>query len=390
MHTNPSITAMMEELGICILIPTYNNSKTLERVINGALAYSDALIIINDGSTDETAQILTAYPNISIIHIKDNKGKGNALRLGFETARLAGYNYAITIDSDGQHYPDDIPVFVAALQQSKEDLLLIGSRQMNQVGIPRKSSFGNQFSNFWFWFETGIKLEDTQSGFRLYPLHLIPKKLYTKKFELEIEVIVRTAWRGVPIKNIPIKILYDPQERVSHFRPFKDFTRISILNTLLVLTTLLYIFPRNALRNLKKKSLKQFLKEDILGTDDSNKVKASSIALGVFIGIAPLWGLQSFLAIFLATVFRLNKSLSFACSNISIPPMIPIIIWLSLQVGAIFIPQKTTISSYQHITFDIISDHLLQYLVGSITLATVTALIFGFSSYFLLQVKRIN
>lgn len=388
MHTSPSTTTAMEELGICILIPTYNNAKTLERVLKGTLAYSDAIFVINDGSTDETAQILAAYPTLNCINIAVNTGKGNALRQGFERARQSGYNYAITIDSDGQHFPDDIPTFVEALQASPEVALLIGARQMNQVGIPRKSSFGNKFSNFWFWFETGIKLDDTQSGFRLYPLHHIPQRLYTKKFELEIEVIVRAAWRGVSVKNIPIKILYDPKERVSHFRPFKDFTRISILNTVLVLITLLYIVPRNAVRSFKKKSFRQFLKEDVLGTDDSSLVKASSIALGVFIGIAPLWGLQSFLSIFVATVLRLNKTLSFTFSNISIPPMIPIIIWLSLKVGAIFITQNVNIGSYQDITFTNISNHLLQYLVGSIILATITAFIFGFSAYFLLQINR--
>jgi len=135
-------------------------------------------------------------------------------------------------------------------------MLLIGNRNMGQDGIPKKSSFGNNFSNFWFWFETGIKLDDTQSGYRLYPLKYIPKNYFTKKFEFEIEVIVRTAWKGIPVKNVPIKILYDPNERVSHFRPFKDFTRISILNTILVVITLFYIKPRDFFRSFKKKVLK--------------------------------------------------------------------------------------------------------------------------------------
>src|SRR5690606_1887547 len=143
--------------------------------------------------------------------------------------RQAGYEYAITIDSDGQHFPDDIPVFLEVLEK-ENGTLLIGSRNMMQEGVPKKSSFGNRFSNFWFWFETGIKLEDTQSGYRAYPLHKIPLKYFTRKFEFEIEVIVRAAWKGTRVKNVPVKVLYDMNERVSHFRPFKDFTRISILN----------------------------------------------------------------------------------------------------------------------------------------------------------------
>jgi glycosyltransferase involved in cell wall biosynthesis len=101
-----------------------------------------------------------------VITLPENQGKGNGLKTGFRKAKELGYDYAITIDSDGQHYPDDIPVFVEALLQEKEDVLLIGNRNMSQDGIPKKSSFGNRFSNFWFWFETGIKLEDTQSGYR--------------------------------------------------------------------------------------------------------------------------------------------------------------------------------------------------------------------------------
>jgi len=370
---------------VCVLIPTYNNAKTLRRVLDGVLVYTEQVIVVNDGSTDTTAEILADYPFITVQHLEKNSGKGKALRKGFEIAKTQGFQYAITIDSDGQHFPDDIPVFIEALQQNDGNVLLIGGRQMDQAGIPKKSSFGNKFSNFWFWFETGIKLADTQSGYRLYPLESIPKKLYTNKFELEIEVIVRSAWKGIEVKNVPIKILYDPNERVSHFRPFKDFTRISILNTVLVLISLLYIFPRNAFRSFKKKSFKDFLREDILGTDDSDFVKSISIALGVFIGIAPIWGFQSFLSIFLASVFRLNKGLCFAFSNVSIPPMIPLIIWGSIQTGKLLIPSTKPLLDYSHIDFQAISEHFLQYVLGSLTLALVAALLFGFSSFTLLR-----
>src|SRR5690606_34037914 len=239
----------IEKLKTVVIVPTYNNERTLKRVLDGVLEYTHSIIVVNDGSTDSTSEILINYPQIIQIHLPENKGKGNALAIAFGVAREKGFKNAITIDSDGQHYPDDIPTFIEALKTAEEPVLLIGNRNMNQDGIPKKSSFGNRFSNFWFWFETGIKLEDTQSGYRLYPLDAIPKKFYTKKFEFEIEIIVRTAWNGVAVKNIPVQVLYDPSERVSHFRPFKDFTRISILNTLLVFLTFFYIIPRNFFRS---------------------------------------------------------------------------------------------------------------------------------------------
>lgn len=253
---NTIISEKIEKHRLCVLIPTYNNAKTLGRVLDGVLLFTQHIIVVNDGATDDTNSVLSKYKNLEITTLPTNKGKGNALKIGFRKALDLGYEYALTIDSDGQHYPDDIPVFINELEQNTKPTLLVGSRDMTQDSVPKKSSFGHKFSNFWFRFETGVKLSDTQSGYRLYPLKYLPKKYFTQKFEFEIEVLVRTSWKGVTLKNVPIKVLYDPSERVSHFRPLRDFTRISILNSILVIITLLYIKPRNFLRNLKKKVLK--------------------------------------------------------------------------------------------------------------------------------------
>ncbi|HSD14723.1 MAG TPA: DUF2062 domain-containing protein [Flavobacterium sp.] len=388
MSANPSISERIETHKLCVIIPTYNNHKTLRRVIDGVLKYTQNCIVVNDGSTDTTKEILSAYPQVCQIHLPENKGKGNALQEGFRKAKDLDYRYVITIDSDGQHFPDDIPVFLDNFEDSGKDVLLIGSRNMNQDGVPKKSSFGNKFSNFWFWFETGIQLEDTQSGYRLYPLESLPNRFFTKKFEFEIEVIVRSAWNGVDVKNIPINILYDPNERVTHFRPFRDFTRISILNTVLVIITLLYIKPRDFFRSFKKKSLAAFIREDILASSDSYTVKAASIALGVFVGIAPFWGFQTLIVISLAVLLRWNKALAFAFSNVSIPPMIPFIIYGSLQAGSFFVNDSAKYTLGSPITIDHIKTNILQYVIGSFVLATVMAILFGVGSYLLLSLSK--
>ncbi len=370
----------------CVIIPTYNNAKTLTRVIDGVLNYTNHIFIVNDGSTDDTAAILKDYQQLHIINLPQNKGKGNSLQIGFKTALAHNFDYVLTIDSDGQHYPSDIPVFLDELNAATESILLIGSRNMTHESVPKKSSFGNRFSNFWFQFETGIKLTDTQSGYRLYPLKQLPKRFFTKKFEFEIEVIVRTAWKNIVVKNIPIQVLYDPNERVSHFRPFRDFTRISILNTVLVAITLVYIKPRNFFLKFKKKSFKTFLKEDLLQINDSNQVKAGSLALGVFIGIIPVWGFQTFLSIFLAAIFKLNKTISFVGSNISLPPFIPFIVLVSLKTGSFFVEGNSTILiDFDNISFDAIKQHLLQYVIGSTILATFMAVFLGLICYFTLN-----
>src|SRR5690606_8426645 len=347
----------LSTINACIVIPTFNNEKTLQKVIHKTLEFTNDIFVINDGSTDSTSQILSQFHSIKIINFPENKGKGIALRAGFKNALKNGFDYVITIDSDGQHFPEDIPVFVNEILENGE-ALLIGDRNMEQEGIPGKSSFGNRFSNFWFWFETGIKLSDTQSGFRLYPVQRMKNlKFFTRKFEFEIEVIVKSAWAGIPIKNVPIQVLYDESERVSHFRPFKDFTRISLLNTWLVFITLFYIKPRNYFRKFQKKGLKRFFLEDLLHSEDSNLKKSLSVALGVFIGLSPFCGFQTIIVLFLAFVLRLYKLIAFAFSNISIPPLIPFIIYGSLKTGS-FILGKPDLPPFEWSTFKSYKDFL--------------------------------
>ncbi|QDW19567.1 DUF2062 domain-containing protein [Flavobacterium sp. KBS0721] len=374
---------LLNSTNFCVIVPTYNNHKTLKKVLDSILDFTSKIIIVNDGSTDTTNEILKQYSELTQIHHPRNIGKGRALRNGFRKAIEMNFEYAITIDSDGQHFASDIPNFIAAIQ-NEPNSLLIGSRNMTQENVPKKSSFGNKFSNFWFKFETGIALEDTQSGFRLYPLKLIPKQFYTNKFEFEIEVIVRSAWKGIVVKNIPIQILYDPAERVSHFRPFKDFTRISILNTVLVLNALLYIKPRDFFRRAKKKGFKKFFLEDILESSDSNFKKSAAIALGIFIGISPFWGFQTVLLFTFAALFRLNKVIAYLASNVSFPPFIPFVIYGSLKMGSYFVSNDAPLILDSSVTLDDIQKNATQYIVGSLILASVLALTFGLISYLLL------
>lgn len=382
-----SLQYRIKDFKICVIIPTYNNDRTLKKVIDDVLAITDNLIVVNDGATDTTSKVLKEYSDITLISLPKNKGKGNALRCGFKKAEEMGYQYAITIDSDGQHFPKDISVFVNKLEfEDTKNLLLIGARNMDQDSVPGSSSFGNKFSNFWYKVETGIQLTDTQSGFRMYPLKELNKiKFYTTKFEFEIESIVKAAWRGIVVKNIPIKVWYDEGERVTHFRPFKDFARISILNTWLVLVALLYIKPRDLIRKFRKKGIRRFIKEEILGSNDSPLKNAQAMALGVFVGLTPLWGFHTLLVLSLAVLFKLNKVISFAFTNVSFPPFIPFIIYFSIKIGS-FVLGESTIISFEDFeqNFEFMKS-LKTYVVGSFILAFVTSIIVGLVSYFLLS-----
>jgi len=227
-----------------VLIPTYNNAPKIKKVLEGVLRQGLPVLVVNDGSTDGTDSILNEFKGqLELISYPDNRGKGYALLIGFKKAKSLGYDTLITIDSDGQHDPNDIQKMLE-IQKEHPGKVLMGSRDLEAAGAPSKSSFGNKFSNFWFHLETGIKLPDTQTGFRLYPLDPILKKKYlTKRFGFEVESIVKLAWSGVQF--IPIKISVDyPDDRITHFKPFKDFTLISFLNTYLVTLAICYYIPR--------------------------------------------------------------------------------------------------------------------------------------------------
>lgn len=388
MQNFTEIKDSLKSLRCCIIIPTYNNSGTLKKVVEEVQQYADDVIVVNDGSTDTTSDILLSLTTIDVVSYQPNKGKGMALRKGFEHATDKGFRYAITIDSDGQHFADDIPVFINKIKE-KEDSIIIGARNMTQAGIPRKSSFGHEFSNFWFCFETGINLPDTQSGFRLYPLEAIKgMRFYSSKYEFEIEVIVRAAWRGVVVDSVPVKVYYAPKgERVSHFRPFKDFSRVSVLNTVLVTLAIVYYIPLRLVKGLKKKKIRQHLMHAINNKEESNLKKSYAIALGIFVGILPIWGYQLILALTLAHFLKLNKVLTAIATNISIPPVIPFIVYLSYLMGT-WIPGATTISTEISFSWEFISNNFLQYVVGGICLASIASVVIGTIAYGALQIFR--
>lgn len=376
---------------ICVLIATYNNGGTLERILRDVLAHTGQVIVVNDGSTDETENILRKFQDIDVVDYPENKGKGHALKKGFKRALTLGYDYAISIDADGQHFADDLPVLVEAIEKHPESII-IGRRNMDQQGIPGKSNFGRRFSNFWFEFETGIKLEDTQSGLRVYPIRRLKDiRFITQRFEFEVEVLVRSAWAGVPIAEVPVRVYYPPPEkRVSHFRPFKDFSRISVLNTVLVTITIFYIWPRRLWRLFSNtQHLKKSIREALFAKNESDLVKSASVGFGVFMGIFPIWGFQLVTAIALAFLFRLNKPLVILSANISIPPLIPVILFLSHITGAVWLGENAQWISFDHtLTLELLQANFLQYLIGAVTLSIVCGLAFALGTNILLKIIR--
>jgi glycosyltransferase involved in cell wall biosynthesis len=379
---------------MCVIVPVYNHGATVLKVLQDVARYTSNIIVINDGSTDQTRSTLEkdAPGCCTIIHFEQNQGKGAALRVGFRTAVEMGFKRAITLDADGQHLASDIPAFVSALA-IYPDALMIGARDMQQDTVPGGSSFGHKFSNFWYRVITGRKLPDTQSGFRLYPLWKMQNwRLFTGKYELEMEVLVRLSWTQIPVIPIPIHVFYPPgKERITHFRKVPDFMRITALSALFVIIGILFARPMRFFKGLNRARAKALFREHVLGSKDSNQKITLAVMLGLFIGVAPIWGFQIMAVIFFAVVFKLNKVIALAAAHISIPPMIPIIVFASFKLGGMLLGrQGSAVFSNFRNDFDLaqIKADLSQYVVGSIALGVALALVAGGVFYLCLMIFR--
>ena len=243
----------MQQRKVCAVMPTYNNGGTLRDVVERVLVYCPDVIVVNDGCTDNSTEILASFGRrITVVDYGKNRGKGYALKQGFQKAKSMGFQYALTIDSDGQHFPEDIPLFIEALEQHPE-ALIVGSRNLSQDNMPGGNTFANKFSNFWFRLQTGINLPDTQTGFRLYPLPKLPH-IFSARYEAELSLLVFSAWRGIELVPIKVNVFYPKaEERVTHFRPFWDFFRISVLNTILCFGAVFYGWPARLIRQLRRR-----------------------------------------------------------------------------------------------------------------------------------------
>lgn len=251
------ITVGVEENEVCAVIPTYQNAKTLLKVVADVHRVVDTVFVVDDGSNDGTAALLdkatgSKRPEKVLTHPK-NCGKGAALKTGLTYARQQGFRYAVTVDADGQHRADDIPALLKAVEE-EPDALAIGSRGLQHENMPAKSTFANRFSNFWFALQTLQRLPDTQSGLRVYPLRrLHGLRWMSARYEAELTLLVFSAWAGVKLLPVPVSVYYPPRDqRVTHFRPGRDFTRISVLNTLLCFLMVVYGWPRIFCRQIAR------------------------------------------------------------------------------------------------------------------------------------------
>jgi len=228
-------------LRAAIVIPVYNHGAQVRKVVEKCLQFQVPVVVVDDGSTDSTPEVLASLSGVTVIRHKKNQGKGASLLTGF-AAVLQSADWAVTIDADGQHDPGDILALTRAVPEGRRPIVIGKREEMGHKNVPWTSRWGRKFGNFWVWASCGRWLSDSQSGFRVYPL---PEILYlgtkTKRFQFEVEVLVRAVWSGIPIIEVPVHAIYGPrEERVSHFRPWLDFWRNTQTFARLVATRVLH------------------------------------------------------------------------------------------------------------------------------------------------------
>ena len=210
-----------------VLIPALNEALAIRAVVEDALAHCPDVIVIDDGSTDGTADAI-ADLGVTVVTHPQRRGKGESLRTGFREAMARGYDAVLTMDGDGQHAGEDLPRLMAAATRDPRALILC-SRSIGRGEQPWLRRFANRLGDFWISWACGQRVRDSQCGQRLYPrvvLETVPLPA-SDNFAFESEILIDAARRGFAIASVEIRARYHQGRRASHFRPLVDFARIA-------------------------------------------------------------------------------------------------------------------------------------------------------------------
>ncbi len=362
----------------CVLIPCYNHSATVGEVARAARAHCP-LIVVDDGSTEA----LPALPDCEVVRLPRNGGKAAALKAGFQRATELGFTHVITMDADGQHFAEDLPKFLVAAQTHPE-AYLVGVRDLVAAGCPKHRQRSNRISTFWYRVETGIRLADTQCGFRCYPLSLARRlKIKSGRYAFELEFMVRAAWIGTEIVAVPVKCTYEPGKTgTSHFRTVRDFVHITNMNILLVLQSWLVPAPlRKAWSCGEHWGFLRATREFFAEHAHDPWHMSLAVGLGLFFGIVPIWGVQMVAAAAVAHWLRLNKAIALVASNISIAPLAPFVIGGGFILGHWMFTGEVLPLSLPDMTRERVLEYVWEWLAGSVVLAVVVATLGMMATY---------
>src|SRR5580704_9449727 len=211
----------------CVLIPAFNEAPYIGKVVEGARQHVAEVVVIDDGSSDGTAEIARAA-GATCLQSPRNCGKASALRAGIAYAREHNFTYVITLDGDGQHLPEDIPQMLRVAEETEADLV-IGARRFDRALMPRSRYFSNVVGSRLASALVGREIRDSQSGFRLFQLDKLGKaRLRSRYYELEMEILIKMARSGCTIAHAPIRMVYDEGHARSKMKPVRDTVRVCL------------------------------------------------------------------------------------------------------------------------------------------------------------------
>jgi glycosyltransferase involved in cell wall biosynthesis len=360
-------------------IPVFNNKNTVKEIVAECSSIIKNVVVVDDGSSDTEIKSLLTDMDVVVLKHERNLGKGRAILTASRYIEAQGGLYMITIDADGQHYPRDIKKFLPLMQESDTNLI-IGCRNFNSENIPAKSRFGRKFANLWMRIETGIYIDDCQSGFRSYPVkYLNQMKFKGSHYDFEAEVLAKAVWAGLNLKTVEIDVRYPkPEDRVSGFKPFLDNLRLSLVHSMLVGRRLLPLKHTRLIESKKKdltilrhpgKFIIMLLKENA-----TPEGLAMAAAVGAFFAIIPLLFAHTIVILYVAARLNLNKVVAVNVQHFFMPPFVPA---LCIEAGH-FMRHGRWLTDLSFATvFSQFSDRLLEWFLGSLIIAPLGAVLMG-------------
>lgn len=369
---------MLDNHKILLIIPLFNHAATVRYVVERSLAVHDRVLVVDDGSTDGGGDTLHGLP-VQVVRHEVNRGKGAAIMTAASEAALMGMTHIVTIDADGQHFPEDVPRLLGVACQDPLSIV-VGKRDFSVADVPGSSRFGREFSNFWLRVQTGCALGDVQSGFRVYPLAVLEGlDLRESHYSFEVEVLVKAAWAGVPLRDAEISVYYPPaKERISHFRMFRDNLRLTLLNTRLTMRSMLPLPHDKIARDdggIRVSVLHPVrLLRGLLSDNATPGRLAAAGMVGVILGSAPLIAVQTITVLFAAGYLRLNKTAALSASQLCMPPLVPA---LCIETGY-FIRHGEFLAevSWQTLGYEGL-ERLYEWLIGSLLVGPLLGAVVG-------------
>lgn len=224
-----AVVASQPRYRIAALIPAFDCARTIADVVRGASRHCEHVLVVDDGSSDETAQLARAA-GAEVIRHEVNRGKGAALRSGMIRLLAQGFTHAFSVDGDGQHLASEMQRMLD-VSHATPDAIVLGARRIapEQEVAPIKR-FGNDFANWWVSLAAGREFRDTQTGFRIYPIAAtLDLGVQAERYQFESEVLILAARRRIGIETCEVAVFYPPPgERISHYDPWLDTCRIIV------------------------------------------------------------------------------------------------------------------------------------------------------------------